>query len=124
MSFGAMVKELRIAKDKTLRQFCREHGYDPSNWSKLERGVLAPAKDEKILAQWAKHLGLVPDTEAWRTFVYEASVAQGRIPAELLSDKKIVEQLPVFFRTVRGAELGEAELKDLIRKIKEAHSPG
>lgn len=38
MTFGNLVKDLRIAQKKTLRQFCLDHGHDPSNWSKLERG--------------------------------------------------------------------------------------
>jgi len=32
--------------------------YDPSNWSKIERGMLAPPTDEKTLKNWAKILGI------------------------------------------------------------------
>ena len=51
MSFGDLVKDLRIAQQKTLRQFCLEHGHDPSNWSKIERGINTPPQDEKTLAR-------------------------------------------------------------------------
>jgi transcriptional regulator with XRE-family HTH domain len=58
MSFGSIVKDLRIGQRKTLRQFCEEHGLDPSNWSKIERGVNPPPKDESTLSKWARMLGL------------------------------------------------------------------
>ena len=122
MGFGNLVKELRIAQKKTLRQFCLEHDHDPSNWSKIERGVNSPPRDEKTLERWARQLDLKPDTEAWQDFMDQATVARGEIPHALLSDEKIVEKLPVFFRTIRGAELTEKDLENLIKKIKKAHS--
>jgi transcriptional regulator with XRE-family HTH domain len=69
MSFGQLVKQLRIAQKKTLRQFCLEHGQDPSNWSKIERGVSAPPKDVKTMERWAKQLGLKAGTEEWQEFL-------------------------------------------------------
>ena len=53
-----------------------------------------------------------------------ADVARGEIPQHVLEDEELVKKLPVFFRSVRGAELSEKELDDLIRKVKEAHTPG
>ena len=121
MNFGDLVKELRIAQKKTLRQFCLEHDHDPSNWSKMERSVKLPPREEKTLERWARQLGLKPGTEAWQDFMDRAAIAGGRIPHELLSDEKIIEKLPVFFRTIRGAELNEKELNNLIKKIKKVH---
>ncbi len=124
MSFGDLVKDLRIAQKKTLRQFCLDHGHDPSNWSKLERGIITPPRDEKTLARWAKQLGLKSETTEWQEFMDLADVARGEIPQHVLEDEELVKKLPVFFRSVRGAELSVKELDDLIRKVKEAHSPG
>jgi transcriptional regulator with XRE-family HTH domain len=123
MSFGELVKEFRIAQKKTLRQFCVEHAHDPSNWSKIERGINRPPYDDKTVERWARQLGLKAGTETWQDFMDQAAVARGQIPAAALSDAQLVKKLPVFFRTIRGAELGEKELEDLIRKIKEAHTP-
>jgi transcriptional regulator with XRE-family HTH domain len=123
MSFGNLVKDLRIAQKKTLRQFCLDHSHDPSNWSKIERGVNPPPYDDKTLECWARQLGLKPGTEVWQDLMDQAAIARGQIPADMLSDEKLAEKLPVFFRTVRGAEFGEKELDELIRKIKEAHTP-
>jgi transcriptional regulator with XRE-family HTH domain len=124
MTFGNLVKDLRIGQKKTLRQFCLDHGHDPSNWSKVERGINPPPGDEKTLQRWAKQLGVEAGTEEWQTFMDLAAVARGEIPQDIIDDEELVKKLPVFFRSVRGAELGEKELDDLIRKVKEAHTPG
>lgn len=123
MSFGELVKELRISQNKTLRQFCLDHGHDPSNWSKIERGVNRPPNDEATLARWARQLGLKQGTEGWQDFMDQAAIARGQLPKAVLNDEELLAKLPVFFRSIRGAELGEKELDDLIQKIKEAHEP-
>ncbi len=123
MSFGQKVKDLRIAQCKTLRQFCYEHGLDPSNWSKTERDVNPPPRDEGTLERWARFLGLEPDTDPWQDFMYQAEISRGNIPREVMSDGRLLEKLPVFLRTVRGAELTEEQLDDFIERVREAHTP-
>ena len=122
MSFGNLVKELRIAQKKTLRQFCLDHGHDPSNWSKLERGINPPPRDEKTLERWAKQLGLKDGTAEWQNFMDLADIARGEIPKDVLTDAELLKKLPVFFRSVRGPELTEKQLDELIEKIKKLHT--
>ncbi len=123
MSFGDYINNLRIQQKKTLRQFCMENSLDPSNWSKVERDVNPPPKDEAVLGQWAKYFGIKPKTDEWNQFMDEARIARGEIPRDIMNDEKAVALLPAFFRTVRGAEIGEAEIKKLIEKIREANTP-
>jgi len=123
MSFGDTTKKLRLTRKQTLRQFCFEFGHDPSNWSKIERGVNPPPKDEATLARWAADLGLTAGTSEWDNFMDLAAVGRGQIPKDLMSDEKLVEKLPVFFRTVRGAEFDEEKLDSLIETIRGVHSP-
>ncbi len=123
MNFGNLVKDLRIAQRKTLRQFCLDNGLDPSNWSKIERNVNPPPRDEATVSRWARFLGLLPDTEAWRDFMCQADIGRGKIPAEVMSDQILVSRLPVLLRAVRGAELTETQLDDFIAKVREAHCP-
>ena len=123
MSFGQTVKDLRIAQRKTLRQFCNEHGLDPSNWSKIERDVNPAPKDEGTITRWARLLGLTPGTDVWQDFMYQAEVSHGNIPREIMSDEKLLEKLPVFLRTVRGAELTEEQLDDFIERVRDAYTP-
>ena len=124
MNFGVLVKDLRIAQKKTLRQFCLDHGHDPSNWSKLERGINPPPQDEKTLEKWAKQLGLKAGTAQWQEFMDLADIARGEIPKHVLTDEQLLKKLPVFFRSIRGAELTEKQLDELIEKVREVHSPG
>lgn len=123
MSFGATIKKLRIARKQTLRQFCFEFGHDPSNWSKIERGVNPPPKDETTLARWAADLGLKPGTPEWSNFMDQAAISRGQIPKDLMNDEQLLEKLPVFFRTVRGAELDDDKLDSLIETIRGVHTP-
>src|ERR1017187_3267350 len=54
--FGTFIKELRARKRLGLREFCLEHGHDPSNWSKIEREVASPPRDEETLRKWASRI--------------------------------------------------------------------
>lgn len=123
MTFGDLVKNLRITQQKTLRQFCQEHGLDPSNWSKIERNVNLPPRDDGTLTRWARLLGLTNGTDGWRDFMYQAEVSRGSIPREVMADENLLAKLPVFLRTVRGAELTEEQLNDFIAKVRDAHTP-
>ncbi len=44
--------DIGIAKGLTLRQCCELLGVDPSNWSKLERGITPAPKDPAIVPAW------------------------------------------------------------------------
>ncbi len=123
MNFGEMIKTLRLARKQTLRQFCFEFGHDPSNWSKIERGVNPPPKDEITLARWAADLGLQSGTDEWKGFMDAAAVSRGLIPQDIMGDAELLKKLPALFRTVRGADLDETKLDDLIETIRKVHSP-
>jgi len=123
MSFGEVIKSRRIDMKKTLRQFCMEHGHDPSNWSKIERGINPPPKDETTLACWASQLGLSEKTNDWDDFMYQAAISKGLIPSVMLSDEALVKKLPAFLRTITNAELTENQLDDFIERVRQAHSP-
>jgi len=65
----------------------------------------------------------MPGTEVWQNFMDQADISRGQIPQDVMSDEKLLAKLPVFFRTVRGAELTETQLDSLIEKVREAHTP-
>jgi len=116
--FGTFVKELRARQRLGLREFCLEHGHDPSNWSKIERGILHPPRDEQVLRVWAGQLGLTPGSDDWLRFFEYAAVDAGRIPDNILQDEKLAENLPVFFRTLSGQKPSREEMEKLIEIIK------
>lgn len=115
-TFGGFVKDLRIKKSLTLREFCRILHLDPSNWSKIERGLFPPPKSKKVLHELAKVLNLDEGSEDFAALIDLAAIAF--IPTELLSDQQVIEKLPVFFRTVRGEKPNRKELEELIELLK------
>jgi transcriptional regulator with XRE-family HTH domain len=115
--FGTFIKELRAKQRLGLREFCLEHGHDPSNWSKIEREVLP--RDEDTLRAWAKALGLKQGSDDWFKFFDYAAVDSGRIPDYVLKDEKLVAQLPVFFRTISGQKASAEQLENLIALLRE-----
>ena len=116
--FGQFIKEERLEKGIGLREFCRRLGLDASNWSKVERGILPPPKDERKLKEIATVLGIHSDSEKWQTLKDQASIDAGIIPKDLLSDEDVLKALPMFFRTVRSEKPTPEELDKLIEKIR------
>jgi len=90
-----------------------------SNWSKTEREVLSPPKDDETLRKWAKQLGLKQGSDDWLKFFDYAAVDSGRIPDYVLKDEKLVAQLPVFFRTIPGQKPSAERLENLIALLRE-----
>jgi len=115
-TFGNFVKEVRVSKEITLREFCRKTLQDPSNWSKVERGIIPPPKSKTVLEQIAQVLEIEPGTEDYNTLFDLAAISF--IPKELVEEQEILEHLPVFFRTVRGDPPTEKELRELINLIR------
>ena len=117
--FGENLKILRINKGLSLRGACKLAGYDPSNWSKIERGKISPPSDQNVLHSWAKVLGIKTKADIEK-FIDEAIVAQGIIPEDILSRKNVVKYLPAFFRTLRNKKPTKEEIDRLIELIRGA----
>jgi transcriptional regulator with XRE-family HTH domain len=115
-TFGNFVKELRLQREITLREFCRRSGQDPSNWSKVERGINSPPTSKTIIEAIAASLEIEPGKEDYKTLFDLSAISF--IPKELIEEEEILESLPLFFRTVRGDPPTEKELKELIDLIR------
>ena len=119
-TFGDYFKQLRIGRRITLRAFCEQHGLDPGNISRLERGRMRPPQAEEKLTQYAKALGLKRGSDEWYEFFDLAAAESGKLPKYILDDEEVVAKLPVLFRTLRGKKLSKAKLAELIEKIRRA----
>ena len=115
--FGEFFKERRISLGLTLREFCLKYGLDPGNISKLERGLLPPPQHEKLV-EYAKCLKIKKGSDEWYEFSDLAHSESGTIPDDILSDKEVVDKLPVLFRTLRGEKIPNRKLDQLVRKLK------
>ncbi|MCR4396407.1 MAG: helix-turn-helix transcriptional regulator [Candidatus Saccharicenans sp.] len=116
-TFGEYLKEKRIEKGFTLREFCKKYGLDPGNVSKLERGLLPPPASRKKLEEYATFLGLKKGTDEWMEFFDRAATSRGELPKDLLDDE-VLKALPVILRTIRGKKVSREMLNELIDKIR------
>ncbi len=117
-AFGKQLKKLRTERGITLREFCASHGFDPGNYSRLERGLFPPPSKHELLERYAAALGLHRGSDDWLEFFDLAAASRGEIPQDLLSDDDIVEKLPIVFRTLRGSPVPLDKLDDLVEKIR------
>lgn len=118
--FGQKLKQLRIAKNLSLREICKLTSYDPSNWSKIERGIISPPANKQILSKWAKALGLKTGSSDYENFSDEAMIGQGIIPEDILMRGDAVKSLPAVFRTLRNEKPTKEEIDRLIELIRNA----
>lgn len=117
LKFGEFVKQLRLERRITLRSFCSLTGYDPSNWSKIERNLQPAPRSKEMLERIANVLHIGKDSDEWFTLIDLAVIES--IPPSLI-EESIVDKLPIFFRTVRGETPTREELEKLIKLIKES----
>ncbi|MEI7732386.1 MAG: helix-turn-helix transcriptional regulator [Verrucomicrobiota bacterium] len=118
--FNETVKALRIQKRLTLRDFCEKVRVDPSNWSKVERGVNPPPGDIVFLERLAEFFGLAGAKKA--DFMDEAALQRRELPPDLADNVILQRALPAFFRAVRGHELNEQEINNLAEDIRRLHT--
>jgi len=116
--FGEFIKERRIDKGIGLREFCKRIEIDASNWSKVERGLLAPPQDEEKLRKIAQALGIKLGSALWEEMKDKSNIDAGIIPEDILSDEKVLNSLPMFFRTIRSEKPTPEELDKLINMIR------
>ncbi len=119
--FNETVKSLRIQKRLTLRDFCQQIGVDPSNWSKVERGVNPPPGDIEFLERLADFFGLTGNEKL--DLLDAAALQRKEIPPDVADNAILQKALPAFFRAARGHELSETELKNLAADICKLHTP-
>jgi transcriptional regulator with XRE-family HTH domain len=116
--FGEFIKERRISKDISLREFCKRIEIDASNWSKVERGLLAPPQDEDKLKKIARLLDIKIGSPLWKEMKDKANIDAGIIPEDILSDEKVLNSLPIFFRTIRSEKPTPEDLDKLIDMLR------
>ncbi len=116
--FAAMLKRIRLEHGMTLREFCLKNEIDPGNYSRLERGLFPPPESHELLERYAIALGLKPGSDQWLELFDLAAAERGKIPEDIMSDEKVVDKLPVLFRTMRGKQLSSEQLDELIEKIR------
>ena len=116
--FGELIKQLRLDRRISLRDFCARAERDPSNWSKVERGVLPPPTDQEDLDKICSTLDLERGSDLWMKVHDAAAIDRGIIPSDVMNDRELLENLPTFFRTLRGQKPSREERERLIKLIR------
>jgi transcriptional regulator with XRE-family HTH domain len=122
MDFGELIQQLRIDRGLTLRQCCLGLGVDPSNWSKLERGLIPPPKHAAILERWAGFFDLAADQK--QEFLDLAAIGRGELPADMACDERALAALPGFFRALRGSEPEPDKPNEFAEDLPQSPDPG
>lgn len=121
--FGTFIRNIRRSKRIGLREFCSSLKFDSSQWSKIERGVLQPPKDQKVLSDIGRILGIKKPSHEWSLMLDLAALGRGRLPNDIAANDYVLESLPVLFRTIRGDDPTEEELRAIVDIIKHRNQP-
>ena len=117
-NFEELFSAKRKALGKTLRQFCRENGFDAGNISKIERGILTPPQSKGKRLQYASALGIKEGSDDWLEFCDLATISAGKIPTGIVSDKELMAEVPVLFRSIRKEGVEKAKIQELLKALK------
>jgi len=117
--YGEYLKSLRLEKSLSLREFSRQIGDDPSNWSKVERGILPAPRDDRKKELIARVLVVTKGSDEWNKLEDYASVDSATIPDYIMNDKEALAALPAFFRTIGSIRPTQEEVEKLLEKLKE-----
>lgn len=83
MPFGDFIRQKREEAGIPLNDFARRIGISPAYWSRIERNMEKPPKDE-LITKAAEALGLNPD---------EAFIEASRLPPDMQKDVSTVVRL-------------------------------
>ena len=117
-NFEELFSAKRKALGKTLREFCRENGFDAGNISKIERGILTPPQSKEKRLQYASALGIKEGSDDWLEFCDLATISAGKIPTGIVSDKELMAEVPVLFRSIRKEGVEKAKIHELLEALK------
>jgi transcriptional regulator with XRE-family HTH domain len=117
-SFGEFFSAKRKALGKTLREFCRENGFDAPNLSRIERGLQTPPQGKEKRLQYARALGIKEGSDEWLEFCDLATISAGKIPADIVSDKELMDQVPILFRSIKKEGVDKEKIEELLKALK------
>jgi transcriptional regulator with XRE-family HTH domain len=118
VTFGEFVKSTRLENGITAREASQAAEILPSNFSKLEHGVLNPPQDPEKQKQLANAIGISPESEKEVQFFDLAAKANASMPVDLADIISRDEALPLLLRTIGNKRLGKAEIERLVEIVR------
>ncbi len=117
-SFGEFFSAKRKSLGKTLREFCRENGFDAGNMSRVERGLQTPPQSKEKRRQYASALGIKEGSEEWLEFCDLATISAGKIPDSIVSDKELMAEVPILLRSIKKEGIEKEKIQNLLEALK------
>lgn len=117
IDFCTFLKNKRTELGLSLRKFCLDNDIDPSNYSKIERGIIKPPAEPQ-LKKIAQALDIDLKSGDWIQMQDLAHVARHTLPSDLFDDNDKSRHFPLFFRCIRGEQLSDEEMGELLKIIK------
>jgi transcriptional regulator with XRE-family HTH domain len=117
-NFGDFFSAKRKALRKTLREFCRENGFDAGNLSKMERGIQKPPQSKEKRLQYAVALGIKEGSDDWLEFCDLATISAGKIPSGIVNDKELMAEVPILFRSITKEGVEGDRVRELLNALK------
>lgn len=99
--FGKLIRKLRLAKNLSLRDFCKAAEFDCYQWNLVERGLEKPPTSEAYLDKIAEVLAIDRTSQDWRQLQDLARLGVVKLK-RYLSEDELVHDLPMVFRTASG----------------------
>lgn len=118
MTFGEFFHKLRVANGKTLRQFCKDNGFDAGNISRIESGGYRAPQNKEKLREYANALQIPKGSADWIKFFDLAEADRMKGEFHELQDDEVIERLPVLFRTLDNKKMTSKKLDKIIELIK------
>lgn len=122
-AFGEFVKAVRLKNEITAREAAEDSGILPSNFSKMEHGLLAPPQNGAKQRKIATAIGLAVGSEEEARFFDLAGFAVGATPVDVSEIISREEALPLLLRTIGNKRLGTNEIERLVSIVRGTGEP-
>lgn len=117
--FHEILKEKRIEKRISLRDFCRTIGIDAVTYSRIERGI-SSIPDKCILRKIGEALSF--SGNELENFIRFGDSSRNK-PFVILNDNQLAGKLPALLRSVNGSKPERRHLENAIGVTKKAFLP-
>lgn len=101
MKAGKLIKQRRKAANISLRKFASLISVDPSNWSKVERGILPFSMNKTKTAHIAKALGIKKSGKEMLDFMDSLAISQSKIPDDIVKEQTMPYSIKQKFKEIR-----------------------
>jgi transcriptional regulator with XRE-family HTH domain len=118
--FGDFLRHIRLEKGLTARFVASAAEMLPSNFSKLEHGLLTPARDHEKQKKLMSALGISLGSVEAERFFDLAGKASDSTPVDLAQIISENETVPLLLRTIGNKRLSEDQIRRLVAIV---HAP-